>query len=319
MWKKKNIDKAINYFKEALKLEPNNKTALRSLSMIIRNKENQDSQEKLNIAEESIGYAKKAISLDLQDSFSWYIMGNAYFYKAFVDKNQYKDLLYALNAYNRSEGKIKKYKNPDLFYNRAVVHSYLENYEMAYLDFKEASIIDENLKSDNLCENILNTVKTTNKLIKNMCGLKPTKLAQILTNIPHQLREDVNFKLITCQDLIEGENKEKILTGKIVTNVESSFDVPISFVCVDYSGNFYNLSIYNISKEFLSTIVYMTSSVVIFNPIMKKIKMDIKDEEKEKKIEYPCVQISDLNNLLVDGKYCSGFKSSATLSSTFFN
>ena len=41
MWKKKSIDIAINYYKKALELDPKNKTALRSLSMIIRSNEAQ--------------------------------------------------------------------------------------------------------------------------------------------------------------------------------------------------------------------------------------------------------------------------------------
>ena len=90
MWKKKSIDIAINYYKKALELDPKNKTALRSLSMIIRSNEAQSIEEKQKIAQESLDYAKKAISLDMSDGFSWYIYGNAFFYKAFIDKTQYK-------------------------------------------------------------------------------------------------------------------------------------------------------------------------------------------------------------------------------------
>ena len=70
MWKKKSIDIAINYYKKALELDPKNKTALRSLSMIIRTKEAQSPEEKQKTAQESLDYAKKAISLDMSDGFS---------------------------------------------------------------------------------------------------------------------------------------------------------------------------------------------------------------------------------------------------------
>ena len=319
MWKKKDIDQAIKYYKNALNIEPNNKTSLSCLSMIIRTKETQSLEEKHNIAQESLDYAKKAISLDMQDSFFWYIYGNAYFYKAFVDKTQYKDLRFALNAYNKAQEKIKKYKNPDLFYNRGVVHAYLENYQNAFNDFKEANNIDETLKSNDLCDNILSIVKNTSKSIKNMCGLKPKKLAQILPSIPHNLKEDVKFELIMGDQFVEGSNKNKLITGKIISKVESKFDVPISFVCVDYSSHFFCLSVYNISTEFLSSIVYMTSTFVVIEPEAKKICMTIKEGDSEKVIEYYCVQVSELNSLLVDGKSCSGYESSSTLNSTFFN
>lgn len=319
MWKKKSIDNAIKYYKKALEIEPKNKTSLRSLSMIIRTKETQSIEEKQKIAQESLDYAKKSISLDMQDSFSWYIYGNAFFYKAFIDKTQYKDLRLALNAYNKAQDKLSKYKNPDLFYNRGVVHAYLENYQNAYNDFKDANDIDETLKSDSLCENILEIVQSTSKSIKNMCGLKPKKLAQILTTIPHNLKDDVKYELIKGDDFIEGKNVNKLITGKIISHVKSSFDVPISFVCVDYSSNFFCLSVYNISAEFINSIAYMSSTFVVLEPEVKKINMIIKDGNNEKKVEYFCIQVSELNSLLVDGKFCSGYESSSTLNSTFFN
>ena len=42
-------------------------------------------------------------------------------------------------------------------------------------------------------------------------------------------------------------------------------------------------------------------------------------EGDNKVYEYNCIQITDLSSLLVDGKFCSGYESSATLNSTFFN
>ena len=94
----------------------------------------------------------------MQDSSSWYVYGNAYFYKAFIDNTQYKDLSMALSAYNKSQEKNIKYKNPDLYYNRGVVHAYLENYEQAYNDFMQANSIDSNLKSDEICHGILGPI-----------------------------------------------------------------------------------------------------------------------------------------------------------------
>ena len=295
MWKKKSIDIAINYYKKALELDPKNKTALRSLSMIIRTKESQSLEEKQSIAQESLDYAKKAISLDMSDGFSWYIYGNAFFYKAFIDKTQYKDLHLALSAYNKAQDKVSKYKNPDLFYNRGVVHAYLEEYQNAFNDFKEAFNIDETLGSDKLCNDILEIVKSSSKSIKNMCGLKPKKLAQILATIPHKLKDDVKYDLMKGNEFIEGKNSNKLITGKIIAHVKSSF-------------------------EFVNSITYMTSTFVVLEPEVKKIKMVLEDgESSNKTVEYFCIQVSDLNSFLVDGKFCSGYGSSSTLNSTFFN
>lgn len=315
MWKKQDITQAIKYFEKALELEPNNINSLRSLSMVIRTKDTVLKEEKLEIAKKSLDYANQAIKLGIQDSMSWYVYGNAYFYKAFVDKTQYNDLNLALGSYNKSQEKGSKYKNPDLFYNRGVVHAYLENYEQAYNDFNEATLIDQTLNSKEICANISNIVSQTCKLVKNQCGLKPTKLAQILASIPYNIKEDIAFKLAHTSELVEGSNKGKLITGKFIQSIQSSFDVPISIACVDYSGEFHCLSMYNFSKEFVQTINYTTSTFVLLNPELKKIKMTL----NEKTYEYPCLQVSEPQNLLVDGKYCSGFASSATLNSKFFN
>ena len=47
--------------------------------MIIRTKETQSNEEKGIIPQEILDYAKNVISLDIQDSFSWYIYCNAFF------------------------------------------------------------------------------------------------------------------------------------------------------------------------------------------------------------------------------------------------
>lgn len=315
MWKKSDITQAIKYFEKALELEPNNINSLRSLSMIIRTKDTVLKEEKMEIAKKSLEYANQAIKLDIQDSMSWYVYGNAYFYKAFVDKTQYNDLNLALSSYNKSQEKGSKYKNPDLFYNRGVVHAYLGNYEQAYNDFNNATTIDQTLNSKKICENIFNIVSQTWKLVKNQCGLKPTKLAQILASIPCNVKDDIAFQLAHTSELVEGVNKGKLITGKFIQAIQSIFDVPITIVCVDYSGEFHCLNMYNFSKDFVQTINFTTSTFVVLNPELKKIKVILDD----KTYEYPCFQVSEPHNLLVDGKYCSGFSSSATLNSTFFD
>ena len=63
----------------------------------------------------------------------------------------------------------------------------------------------------------------------------------------------------------------------------------------------------------------MTSTFVVLEPDVKKISMVLEEDGNEKKIEYFCIQVSELNSLLVDGKFCSGYGSSSTLNSTFFN
>jgi tetratricopeptide (TPR) repeat protein len=286
--------------------------------MIVRSKECSTVEEKQEIAKLSLDYGKRAIGVDLKDSDSWYTYGNAYFFKAFIDNTQYEDLKYALGSYNKAESLQDKHKNPDLFYNRAVVHAYLENYNEAYKDFISANEIDANLKASDLADNILTNTIQTCKFIKNQVSLKPKKLSQILSTIPTNVKDNIEYSLskVNCELLSLGVNKNKLISAKIVQLITTSFEVPISFICVDHDGNFFSLSVYNISKSILETIKPFATNVVILDPVYKLINFST---IPEKNYEYPCIQVSNLQTLLIEGKFCSNFLSTSQLNSTFFN
>ena len=152
---------------------------------------------------------------------------NAYLNSAFVSDKQYDDLKYALNSYNFSEKYQKDYKNPDLFYNRGIVHSYLENYDLAYNDFIKADEIDKNLKADTLAENIIQTVTFANKLVKNQCTIKPKRLAQIINSIPTNVKDNISYTLGQIDKLNSGENTNKLISAKGIQVNKNIFEVPL--------------------------------------------------------------------------------------------
>lgn len=154
---------------------------------------------------------------------------------AFFETNQYENLKNSLNSYTQSEKSLKIYKNPDLYYNRGVVHSYLENYKEAYNDFLGANSIDSNLKGDELAQNIMNTFIQTVKFVKNQCSLKNKKLTQLLNSIPKNLKEENNFLLTSINDFIDAEGnfnksisvKNRLISAKIIQPVSKVFEVPL--------------------------------------------------------------------------------------------
>lgn len=78
--------------------------------------------------------ANKAAFLDMTDSESWYILGNAHLTNFFVNNESTSELESALRAYSLAE-KHLIVPNPDLFYNRATVLEYLERYTEAAHNF----------------------------------------------------------------------------------------------------------------------------------------------------------------------------------------
>jgi tetratricopeptide (TPR) repeat protein len=155
------------------------------------------------------------------------VYGNSYFFKAFVNDTQYDDLKFALKAYTQAEKSQRKHKNPDLYYNRGVVHSYLENYTDAYEDFLASHDIDIILKADKNAEDILTFTAMTSKFIKNQCSFKPKKLARIISTIPINLKEDIAYTLGMIATLHLGENNSKIISAKIIQPVNKIFEVPL--------------------------------------------------------------------------------------------
>lgn len=65
----------------------------------------------------------------------------------------------------------------------------------------------------------------------------------------------------------------------------------------------------------METIKFTFSDVVIIEPNIKIFKF----ETENKICEYPCIQVSNLSKVLIDGKYCMNFASSALVNSKFFN
>lgn len=71
IWKKGDINLALNYFTQALQIDSKNKVTLRNLSMIVRARKSDSIVEKTKWSEESVQYAKLAVDIDIKDADSW--------------------------------------------------------------------------------------------------------------------------------------------------------------------------------------------------------------------------------------------------------
>ena len=66
-WKQSNIDSARNCFEESIKLDPNNKSSIRSLSILLRQIPVKSPDEKFQLLHKSLEKAKEAVNLDMTD------------------------------------------------------------------------------------------------------------------------------------------------------------------------------------------------------------------------------------------------------------
>lgn len=156
-WKKRDLSAAKKCFEGSLEQNQQNKDALRHLSMVLRMIEEHNADLKKKNYKESIAWANKAVSLDLGDAQSWYVLGNAHLTNFFVNDENITELTTALKAYAQTE-RLQKEPNPDLYYNRATILEYLERYNEAVRDYSKAHQIDPNLQADKKAEKIVDFV-----------------------------------------------------------------------------------------------------------------------------------------------------------------
>ena len=104
-------------------------------------------------------------------------------------------------------------RNPDLFFNRATVHKYLENYDQAIEDFKAAHAVDPELPANNMIAYIERSCLKIQKHIHSHCRLKPKRLtalaASILTSNQHQAVVGSLNAQKKAQTQTQKENNEK--------------------------------------------------------------------------------------------------------------
>ena len=190
----------------AIEEEENDKRALRSLSMVIRKLPTKNTKEKMKVLKESIEYAKKAVAWDFKDSESWYVLGNAHL-TYFMANQQYENLNFALKAYTQSE-QHQVYQNPDLYYNRATLSNYLEQYDSAIADYEVAHSIDPNLGARDRARAIEDFVINVVGLIKKKGTLKNKMLGSIVKSVPKSIGE-LKFIKTTQSKYNKGEVKLK--------------------------------------------------------------------------------------------------------------
>ena len=330
-WKLGNIKEAKKMFLESLKHEET-KEAYQDLSMIIRQlssvrRTNQDvdhdvdqddddvPQERSEIMKESIKLAKKAISMDINDHKSWYILGNALCMNFFTVTHDVVDLKKALTAYKKSES-LGGECNPDLYYNQGNVHRYLQNYSEALKCYQQTYDIDPSSfsQTNDSLQDVSHFVNRVNDLVQHKVYVKKKKL----TNVLKTLSQSKWNESTTCfKDLIHGVNSHTKICVKVLMTVTKVSIPPECFVCTDLAGDCAVVSIYNLSSD--APPLTSNQVITIIDPVVNKNAFNLTNEsekqtgdnDKEETVftsslsscpPAMLVQVHQIENVKVDGK-----------------
>ncbi|XP_066603128.1 tetratricopeptide repeat protein 5-like isoform X2 [Prorops nasuta] len=237
-WRNNNIQQAKNCFIGALP-HGRNKVSLRNISMILRHENAETTEQRVKNIQDGVEYAKEAVSLDTSDGTSWLILGNAYLSSFFVISQNPLTLRLCMSAYNQAEKDVIAKSNPDLFYNKAVALKYQEEYKLALHSFERAMQLDptwEGVKNKN--DELLKYLKDIQSLFSSYGKLKAKRLHQMLKALdlkhmgPYKGGsytsgdKTVKLDLTPINNLVVGNNTEKVIFGKVVCWIQDSDCVP---------------------------------------------------------------------------------------------
>jgi len=276
-----------------------NKVAFRKLSMVLRQLGDDVIQKSANVSD-SVKYGKEAIACDVTDGISWYVYGNAYLAQFFVNSQNYADLDNALKAYCQAEHCKNAKFHPDMFYNRAVVYQYQQDYQSAISGFTQAAQLDPLFQEPTkIIQQIITYLDKIVEDIINKANLKDKRLSSLVSAI----QRDVGFtesekKIIGIQSLKEGKNDGTWTHVNIILNRSPSYEVPQTYVVVDHCGYVAALSIYNIAKG----AVKIGDTVSIPNPVLQNVSVNWEN----KLYQYLNIKVDKPQILIVNGKKAVG-------------
>lgn len=278
------------------------KEALRKLSMVVRFLG--EAKDRATNVKESVELARQALKLDLNDGYSWYILGNAQLTQFFVNEPTWEAVSKALTSYTKAET-LSPAANPDLHYNRAMAYKYLERYQEAYVDLRKAHSIDSSLNANVEADTITRRVSTIVGKISNKCHVKPKKLHGLIRAIPME-----NLSEAFAEDLVSvplnacaiGANKGRVVSCRVMGLISTSLaEVPTIFIAADCTNEFFALSVYNLNEESVQHL-RLNSHVCIKAPLLQRVTLATPENDWS----YLCISVSDPNAIRVDGRTITG-------------
>jgi len=186
-----------------------------------------------------------------------------------------------------------------MFYNRAVVYQYQQDYQNAIFGFTQASKLDPLFQEPTkVLQQMITYLEKITEAIDNKGYLKDKRLTSMVAAVQKDVgstneRFDTTIKLLR-----EGKNEFVWTHVNIILNQSPSYEVPQTYVVVDSAGYVAALSIYNIAKGAIK----IGDIVAIPDPILHNISV-VWDN---KKYQYLNIKVDKPQNLIVNGKQAAG-------------
>lgn len=175
-------------------------------------------------------------------------------------------------------------------------------------DYQHAHTIDPNLQADQRAEKIVTFVVQTATLIQSKGRMKSQKISQMVKTIPSTIQQAVSFPtneeqtqkityhVAALNQMQSGENRDIILSAKIVSHLPKEQEVPMCFLIVDFKHNFSVVSLYHTNLS-LASDIKNGDEILVKNPDVIFTSLEFKG----KLYTYQTVKVTDISQILVNG------------------
>ncbi|EFJ18326.1 hypothetical protein SELMODRAFT_268356 [Selaginella moellendorffii] len=291
-WKKGDFSSAKNCFSLGLQKGPNKKI-LQQLSMLER-RLGKGTPNESEMVEESIKHAKEAVCLDVKDGHSWYTLGNAFLTSFFVTGAWDRQKLHqSLKAYQNAEKDVLANGNPDLYFNSAIVHQYLEDYERALRAYDAASTRDPGLPAKDEIDKIVKLLSKLEDAVANKGWIKPKKLSLLISSLATESGQ-FSFKRVPITLLQEGFNKGSVVYCKVLSVISHDKSVPLFYLAADSEGTCFVVSVYAIREGMMKE----GNSLSLLEPLLHSVRA----QRGNKVYSFKTVRIDHSQQLRVNGR-----------------
>eukprot|EP00922_Rhytidocystis_sp_ex-Travisia-forbesii_P017844 GHVS01026594.1.p1 GENE.GHVS01026594.1~~GHVS01026594.1.p1 ORF type:complete len:701 (-),score=81.93 GHVS01026594.1:391-2493(-) len=235
-WKKGSYREARECFQQSIDQCGPCMESLRGLSMALRATQSGSVSERRELVCMSLSKAKEALSMDIADPESWYILGNAYM-THFMECDQTRQHLQkALAAYNHAEESFQKKGQPfpDLYRNRALTYRYVEEYSKAFVDLNKGASLDSESGCREVARQLRQMLTKISSCIQKKYRLKPRELTIVLERLNEDVKTFTNANVhqaatggLLFKYLVTGQNPSRLLVVKLLAIHSGSKELPV--------------------------------------------------------------------------------------------
>uniref|UniRef100_A0A1I8GV69 TPR_REGION domain-containing protein n=1 Tax=Macrostomum lignano TaxID=282301 RepID=A0A1I8GV69_9PLAT len=326
-WKRRDYQSAYNCFNSALQ-HGRDSAVLRNLSMVLRALPFASAADRLAKVEESLAKAKEALQMDIKDGRSWAVLGNAYLSCYFTKDQSSTSMRLAMSAYSNAMKDPVASSDPDLHYNSAMAHVYLDQYEQALSGFRMAHRLDPSWpQAQEKVTQLPRMLSSIQDIIDSRGRLKPRVYKSMMEGFAQRRVKDlgpyagggysdsrgesVALAEVRLSQLKVGANPETVLLLRVIGLPRADDQVCLSVCAMDSDEACSLVNIFNISADRGLTV---GDAMAIPEPTLSRL--DFADSETGRKFQFPIVRVPSPDCLVVNGKKA---KASAWRSATVFS